>query len=70
MQIMKRFETVQLTSQVVTIQSLQPKCRAFESTCVCVCVCVCVCLLLFNLFIIDVPRPLRNDSLDHSISKG
>ena len=43
--------------------------------------CVCVCVLLFCFvfyfysirlisFIIDVPRPLRNEILDHSISKG
>ena len=30
------FDTVLLTSQVVIIQSLQPKGREFESTCVCV----------------------------------
>ena len=61
------FRTVLLASQVVMIQSLQPKGCEFESTCV----------LLFYLysirlisFIIDVPRPLRNEILDHSISKG
>ena len=32
------FCTVLLTSQVVMIQSLQPKGREFESICVCVCV--------------------------------
>ena len=62
------FCTVLLTSQVVMIQSLQPKGREFESTCV---------LYFFYLysirlisFIIDVPRTLRNKILDHSISKG
>ena len=53
------------------IQSLQPKGREFESTCVCVCF-----LLLFDSFnfiysvTIDIPRPLRDEILDHSISKG
>ena len=49
------------------LQSLQPKGHEFESTCV----------LFFYLysnrlisFIIDVPRSLRNEILDHSISKG
>ena len=49
------------------IQSLQLKGLEFESTCV----------GIFNLysirlisFIIDVLRPLRNEILDHSISKG
>ena len=62
------FCTVLLDSQVVMIQSLQPKGREFESTCV---------LFLFYLysirlisFIIDVPRPLSKEILDHSISKG
>ena len=32
----EKFCTVLLTSQVVMIQSLQPKGREFESTCVCV----------------------------------
>ena len=52
------------------IQSLQPKGREFESTCV-------LFIPFFNLysirlisFIIDAPRPLRNETLDHSISKG
>ena len=60
--------TVLIISQVVMILGLQPKGRAFESTCV---------LYFFYLysirlipFIIDVPRPLRNDILDHSISKS
>ena len=39
--------TVSLTSQVVMVQSLQPKGCVFESTCVCVCVCVCVRVILF-----------------------
>ena len=34
-QIMKHFGNVLLASQVVMIQSLQPKGREFESTCVC-----------------------------------
>ena len=49
------------------IKSLQTKGREFESTCV---------LFFFKLysirlisFIIDVPRPLRNKILDHSISR-
>ena len=46
------------------LQSLQPKGREFESTC------VCVVFLPLILLIIDVPRPLRNEILDHSISKG
>ena len=54
-----------LTSQVVMIQSFQPKGREFESTCF---------FYLYSIrlisFIIDVPRPLRNEILDHSISKG
>ena len=53
------------------IQSLQPKGREFESICVCVCV---VFFYLYSIrlisFIIDVPLPLRNEILDHSISKG
>ena len=60
------FSTVLLASQVVMIQSLQPKGREFEST-----------FVFFHLysirlisFIIDVPRPLRNEILDDSISKG
>ena len=61
------FCTILLASQVVMIQSLQPKDREFESTCV---------LFLYRYsirlisFIIDVPRPLRNEILDHSCSKG
>ena len=50
------------------VQSLQPKGPEFESTCV---------LSFFYLysirlisFIIDVPRPLRNELLDHLFSKG
>ena len=60
------FYTVLLTSQVVMIQSLQPKCREVDSTC------VFFYLYSFRLisFIIDVPRPLRNEILDDSISKG
>ena len=61
------FCTVLLTSQVVMIQSLQPKGREFESTCV----------LFFNLysirlisFIIDVPRPLRNEIFGSFYVKG
>ena len=61
------FCTVLLTSQVVMIQSLQPKGREFESTCV-------LFFYLYSIrlisFIIDVPRHLRNEILDHSISKG
>ena len=66
------FCIVLLTSQVVMIQSLQPKGCEFESTCLCVCVCVFFLLYLIRLisFIIDVPLPLRNEILDHSISKG
>ena len=59
-------ETFLLTSQVVMMQSLQPKGREFESTCV-----LFFTFIRFVIsFIIDVPRPLRNDILDHSISKG
>ena len=56
------FCTVLLTSQVVMIQSLQPKGSEFESTCV-------LFLPLFDSFnfIIDVLRPLRNEILDRSI---
>ena len=61
------FCTVLLTSQVVMIQSLQPKGREFESTCI-------LFFYLYSIrlisFIIDVPRPLRNEILDHSISRG
>ena len=61
------FCTFLLTSQVVMIQSLQPKGREFESTCVLI-------LYLYSIrlisFIIDVPRPLGNEILDHYISKG
>ena len=54
------------------IQSLQPKGREFESTCLCVCFFVLFLLhsIRLNSFIIDVPRPLRNEILDHSVSKG
>ena len=61
------FCTVLLTSQVVMIQSLQPKGREFESTCVFIFYLHSIRLISF---IIDVPRPLRNEILDHSISKG
>ena len=61
------FCTVRLTSQVVMIQSLQPKGREFEST----------YMYFFYLysnrlisFILGEPQPLRNEFLDHSISKG
>ena len=47
------------------IQSLQPKGREFESTCI-------LFFYLYSIslisFIIDVPRPLRNEILDPSIS--
>ena len=60
--------TVLLTSQVVMIQSLQPKGLEFESTF------VCGFFYLYSIrfisIIVDVPRPLRNENLDHSISKG
>ena len=49
------------------IQRLQRNGREFESVCVCVFYLYSVRLISF---IIDVPRPLRNDILDHSISKG
>ena len=53
------------------IQSLQPKGREFESTCIFF---ISFCFYLYSIrlisFIIDVPRPLRNETLDHSISKG
>ena len=49
------------------VQSLQPKGREFETTYV-------LFLKLYSIrlisFIIDVPRTLRNEILDHSISKG
>ena len=54
---------------MVMIQSLQPKGREFESTCV-----LFVPLLFYSIrlisFIIDIPQPLRNAILAHSISKG
>ena len=60
------FCIVLLTSQVVMIQSLQPKRHEFEST--------CVFFFLYSIYvisiIIDVARPLRNETLDHYISKG
>ena len=59
------FCTVLLASQVVMIQGLQSKGRGFEST--------CFFFYIYSIrlisFIIDVPRPLRNEILDHSISK-
>ena len=62
------FCIVLLTSQVVMIQSLQPKGCELESTC------GCTFFYLYSIrlisFIIDVPRPLKNEILDHSISKG
>ena len=61
--------TVLLTSQVVMIQSLQPKGREFESACVCVFYFYLYSIRLI-LIIIDVPRPLRNEILDHFISKS
>ena len=52
------FSTVLPTSQVVMVQSLQPKGHAFKS----------MCVLFFYLYStqlstlsIDVPRPLSND---------
>ena len=60
------FCTVLLTSQVVIIQSLQTKGLEFEPT--------CVFFYLYSIrsisFIIDVPRPLRNELLNHSFSNG
>ena len=64
------FCTVLLTSQAVMIQSLQLKGLEFESTCVWVCVFFYLYSIRLISFIIDVPRPLRNEILDHSISKG
>ena len=49
-------------------QSLQPKGREFESTCVCVCVFYLFLIRLIS-FIIDVPRPLRNEILDILLQK-
>ena len=47
--------------------TLQPKGREFDSTCV-------LFFYLYSIrlisFIIDVPRPLTNEILDHSILKG
>ena len=63
------FCTVLLSSQVVMIQSLQPKSREFESSCVCVFYFYLYSIRLISI-VIDVPRPLRNVILDHSISKG
>ena len=63
------FCTVLLSSQVVMIQSLQPKGREFESSCVCVFYFYLYSIRLISI-VIDVPRPLRNEILDHSISKG
>ena len=61
------FCTVLLTSQMIMIQSLQPKGREFESA-------LCSFFYLYSIrlipFIIDVPRPLRNEIFDHSISRG
>ena len=56
--------SVLLTSQVVMIQSLQPKGREFEF------MFALFYLYLIRLisFIIHVPRPLRNEILDHFIS--
>ena len=51
------FCTVLLTSQVVMIQSLQPKGREFESTCECVFFQVNLYSIRLISFIIDVPRP-------------
>ena len=65
MQIINVF-TVLLTSQVVMIQSLQPKGRDFDSTCVLYFYFYSIRLISF---IVDVPRPLRNEIFDHSISK-
>ena len=60
------FCTDLLTSQVVMIQSLQPKGHEFESTC------VCVFLPLFDSFNFIYDRcttTTENEILDHSISK-
>ena len=51
------------------IQSLQQEGPEFESMCLCVCFFFPLFIRLMS-FIIDVPRPLRNEILDHSISKG
>ena len=62
MQKMKHFSTVLLTSQVVLVQSLQPKGPEFESTQDLV---VFFCIFTssfdsFNFIIIDEVRPLSN----------
>ena len=52
---------------MVMIESLQPKGREFESTCVFIFYLYSIRLISF---IIDLPRPLRNEIFDLSISKG
>ena len=52
---------------MVMVESLQPKGREFESTCV---LSFYIYLIRLISFIIDVPRPLRDEILDHSILKG
>ena len=60
MQKMKPFCTVLLTSQVVLVQSLQPKGPEFESTYI-LFFCIFTSLLdSFNFIFIDVPQPLSN----------
>ena len=63
------FCNVLLASQVVMIQSLQPKGLEIESTCFLVSFCYLYSIRLIS-FIIDVPQPMRNGILDHSFSKG
>ena len=64
------FCTVLLTSQVVVIQSLQPKGREFESTCVCVCVFFFTLFDSFNFIYYRCTTTSEERNLDHSISKG
>ena len=52
------FSSVLLISQVVMVQSLRPKGRAFESTCV---LFVYLYSIRLSAFIIDVPRALSNN---------
>ena len=52
------------------IQSLQPKGREFESTCILFNSCFTFYSIRLVSFIIDVPRPLRNETLGHSFFKG
>ena len=74
MQIMKRFVPSYWLVKWLWYRVYNQKVVS-SSPHVCVCACVRVCVfylytISLSWFIIDVPRSLRNEILDHSVSKG